>query len=126
MKIKPKIEIDLRKVETLAAQGLTNEEIADNLGIGYTTFYRRKNDLEGMEDAIKRGRSKGMAFVTNKLFELIKTGNITAIIFYLKTHGWTETQKIEATGKNGSPLIPSLNVHFLGATAEELEELKGV
>lgn len=37
-------EIDWNQVELLSSLGMTNEEIADRLGVNIRTFYRRKND----------------------------------------------------------------------------------
>ena len=90
------VEIDLDKVEQLAAQGLTNAQISDCLGIGERTLYRHKSESAELADAIKRGRAKGIAFVSNKLFDQCKNGNITAIIFFLKARaGWRDRDAIE-------------------------------
>ena len=59
-KTKPKIEIDLAKVEVMAANGLTQQQIADSLGISVSTLYGRKRENEEFEEAIKRGKAKGM------------------------------------------------------------------
>lgn len=96
---KPKIDIDLTKVEALAANGLTQQQIADSLGISERTLQNRKRDSAEFADAIKRGRNKGIAFVTNSLMNKIKSGNVTAMIFYLKTQaGWRETKELEVSG----------------------------
>ena len=86
-----KIEIDLAKVESLAAQGLTDQQIADALGISRATVTRNKRDNDAFDAAIKRGKAKGIALVSSKLMEQVKGGNITAMIFFLKTRaGWSE------------------------------------
>lgn len=78
------IDVDYKKVESLAAQGLTKKQIAYCLGIGESTLYdKQKSDPEFLE-AIKRGQAKGIGTVTNALFQSAKGGNITAQIFYLK------------------------------------------
>ena len=90
---KPKIQIDLKQVESLAANGLTQEQIAAALGISETTLHQRKRDSADFAAAIKRGKAKGIALVTNKLMESIKGGNMTAMIFFLKTQaGWKESE----------------------------------
>jgi DNA-binding XRE family transcriptional regulator len=104
---KPKIQIDLKQVESLAANGLTDEQIASALGISRTTLANRKRENEQFVQAIKRGKAKGIALVTNKLMESIKGGNMTAMIFFLKTQaGWKETNVQEHTGANGTALQP--------------------
>ena len=97
MKTKPKIEIDLAKVEALASRLLSKEQIAISLGIGTTTLYSRQKENVEFEEAIKRGREKGVATIANKLVESAIAGNTTAQIFILKTHGgqeWKEKQEV--------------------------------
>ncbi len=102
---KPKIHIDLAKVESLAANGLTQEQIAAALGISESLLYQQKRENEEFAEAIKRGKAKGIALVTNKLMESIKGGNMTGMIFFLKTQaGWKETTVQEHTGKDGAVL----------------------
>lgn len=97
MKTKPKIELDIAKVEELAGLGMTKEEIALSLGVSYNTLNRRAKESEDVEMAIKRGRASANIKVGGALMKSIEEGNVTAIIFYLKTRaGWTEKQKIEA------------------------------
>jgi len=104
---KPKIQIDLAKVESLAANGLTQEQIASALGISESLLYQQKRENEEFAEAIKRGKAKGIALVTNKLMESIKNGNMTGMIFFLKTQaGWKETITQEHTGANGTALQP--------------------
>ena len=97
---KPKIKIDLKQVESLAANGLTQEQIAAALGISESTLHKRKKENTEFTAAIKRGKAKGIALVTNKLMESIKGGNMTAMIFFLKTQaGWRETSAQEEENK---------------------------
>ena len=100
---KPKIEINIKQVEALAARGLTQQQIADSLGISESTLYTNKRENVDFAEAIKRGKAKGIATVTNKLFAKIEEGNLTATIFYLKTQaGWKETSVNEITSPDGS------------------------
>lgn len=102
MKTKPKIEIDLAKVEALASRLLTKEQIAISLGISVDTLYSRQREDPDFQDAIKRGREKGVATVANKLVESAIEGNTTAQIFILKTHGgqdWKDKQDVNLTGE---------------------------
>ena len=102
MKTKPKIEIDLAKVEALASRLLSKEQIAISLGIGTTTLYARQKENVEFEEAIKRGREKGVATIANKLVKSAIDGNTTAQIFILKTHGgqeWKDKQDINLIGE---------------------------
>jgi len=88
---KPTEEI-LAQIEQYASQGLTQEQIAYNVGITPQTFSLKKHDFPELDSAIKKGKAQGMQIVTNKLFEKIKGGNLIAMIFFLKCNGWKEVQ----------------------------------
>ena len=96
MNTRPKIPISLKQVEALAAQGLTRKQIAEALGISPATVYDRQRKDEDFKAAIKRGKAKGIAKVSNALFQQAIKGNITAQIFYLKTQaGWKEKDRLD-------------------------------
>jgi len=96
---RPEIEIteDLcLKAETLAAEGLTMDQIALCLGMGETTLYEKQAKYPEFADAIKEGRAKGIAIITNALFKSGKEGNLGAQCFYLKNRaGWQDKHEIE-------------------------------
>ncbi|WP_310625789.1 hypothetical protein [Limnohabitans sp.] len=58
---------------------------------------------------IEHGRLKANFKVANALYKnAVEEGNTTAQIFWLKTQGgWREPQRVELTGKDGAPLIPT-------------------
>lgn len=74
----------ISQVEALAAQGLNREQIAWSLGIHPGTLYKKKAENEELNEAIKRGEAKGLATITNALFQNAKKGNVTAQIYYTK------------------------------------------
>ena len=87
----------------MAANGLTQQQIADSLGISVSTLYGRKRESEEFEEAIKRGKAKGVALVTNELMKQVKSGNVTAMIFFLKARaGWKEKNEVDLTNSDGS------------------------
>ena len=89
-----KIEIDLKEVEKHAESGLSESQIAQAMGYSWDTLNRRKNENADFAHAIKKGRAKGIAHVTNRLFEIAtdkKQANVGAICFYLKcVAGWRD------------------------------------
>ena len=92
------INIDPNRVEHLASQGLGVMDICRSLGVGWDTFnkYREKKN-SGISDALDRGKSKGLAFVTSKLMETIEDKNFNAISFYLRNRApdqWADRQEI--------------------------------
>ena len=93
---KPKTVIDLSQVEELASQGLTMDQIAHCLNISNTTLFSRKRESAEFCAAIKRGQSKGISFVTNKLMEQCRDGNTAAIIFFLKARAnWSDKPQFQ-------------------------------
>ena len=92
------INIDPDRVEHLASQGLGIMDICRSLGVGWDTFnkYREKKN-SGISDALDRGKSKGLAFVTSKLMETIEDKNFNAISFYLRNRApdqWADRQEV--------------------------------
>ncbi len=104
-KTKPKIEIDLDKVEVLASRGLSNEQIAYALGICERTLYNNKKESAEFADAIKRGKASGITKVANALMKKAIGGDTTAMIFFLKSQAqWRETNRTELTGADGNAI----------------------
>lgn len=89
----------LVEVERLAGNGLTNEQIADCIGISKDSLYRYKKANTELHEAIVRGRSNGVAEVVSVVKEAAVKGNMTAAIFFLKNRaGWAD--KVEAKNDN--------------------------
>jgi len=98
---RPRFEVTpevCEQVENLAAQGLTVDQIALVLGVSHWTIYERQNEFPEFSDALKRGRGKGVANVTNALYTKAVDGDNTAMIFYLKNRaGWVDKQEVQST-----------------------------
>lgn len=92
-----RINIDLEQVENLASRGLGTTQIARALGVSWDTIDRNRKRSAEFEDALKRGKAKGLAQVTNSLFTSATDGNVTAQIFYLKNQDaktWKDRQEV--------------------------------
>ena len=91
---RPEIKITeelCKKAEVYAAQGLTMPQIASVLGMSQTTLYDKKGKFTEFSEAIKRGKDKGIATITNALFNKARRGDNTSMIFYLKNQaGWQD------------------------------------
>lgn len=81
---KPKFDPDLKQVESLAAQGLTQAQICSCMGFSTTTLTKYKKIDTAFAAALKRGQHKGISEVTNALFKNAQDGNLGAQCFYLK------------------------------------------
>lgn len=75
----------VEETQILAARGLTIEQIRGYFGIKHTIWYELCDKYPDLADACFYGKSKGIAMAAGKLMELVKAGNLGAIIFYLKT-----------------------------------------
>ena len=76
----------LNLVRNWKMNGLTNEEVAKNMGIARSILYEWQNRFPELKDALKTGKAEANAIVENKLFQKAVKGNMTAIIFYLKNN----------------------------------------
>lgn len=125
METKPRIQIDLRKVEEYAQVCNNEEEIANALGISYTTLKARKRESDQFASAIKRGKAKANVFVGGKLMEKIKSGDTASIIFYMKSRcGWKETSRSEITGADGGAVKVDAAPDLSGVSTENLRKIR--
>lgn len=74
----------LIRIRGWAMDGLTDTQIARNLGIGRTTFYKWKNEHPEFANALMLSRDVADREIENALYKAAKKGNITAMIFWLK------------------------------------------
>lgn len=66
--------------------GLTDEQIAENMGISRRTFYNWRNKYPQLEKVTKLGKEHANFAVENALFKKAISGNTTAMIFWLKNN----------------------------------------
>ena len=74
----------LLKIEGWARDGLTEEQIAHNMGISRETLNQWKKQFSDISDTLKRGKEVVDYMVENALFKNAIEGNVTAQIFWLK------------------------------------------
>jgi len=90
-----------------AREGLTDEQIANNMGISRSTLAKWKNEISDISDTISAGKEISDFEIENALFESAKNGNFQAQQFWLKNRKpkvWRDKQETEITGKNGDDL----------------------
>lgn len=71
-------------LEGWARDGLTEEQISTNMGIGRTTLYEWKQKEPNIMNALKKGKAVVDFEVENALLKNALEGNVTAQIFWLK------------------------------------------
>ncbi len=72
-------------IETASEEGCTVLNICAALGIGRETFTRWRDQYPHIEAAFRAGRGREHDRLVNKLTEMALRGNVTAIIFSLKS-----------------------------------------
>lgn len=107
-------------LEGWARDGLTDEQIAENMGIVPSTLYRWKNEYEEISEALKKGKEVVDYQVENALLRNAIKGDTTAQIFWLKNRRpdkWRDKRDLEHSG--------GINVQnqYDNMTEEELMEL---
>lgn len=111
----------LRKIERLASQFMNVYQIAECFGVSYETFHRRYPD--GIEDAIVRGRSKGLDLVTAKNMTLIRKGDKDQIRFTLaRVAGWVEQRSYDLTVRADQAARDAAVKAALGAAQSQEDE----
>lgn len=83
------------QVEALAAV-LTKSQMADYFGISEVTLKHIEERQPEVSLAYKRGKAKAIGSVGTNLISQARHGNVSAMIFYLKTQaGWKEDKQEE-------------------------------
>lgn len=99
---------NLLLLEGWARDGLTDEQIANKMGVSRSTLNDWKKKFPDISDTLKKGKEIVDIQVENALLNLALQGNITAIIFWLKNRRpdkWRD--KVEAeTNVNIEDLSP--------------------
>ena len=88
-------EEGLIRVRGWARDGLTDEQIAKNMGIGVRTLYEWKEKYPQISQVLKESKDVVDRIVENALYKAACEGNTTAMIFWLKNRkrtDWREKQ----------------------------------
>ena len=90
-----KLDFDLKKVEKLAAQGLTQAQIADFFGVSPKAITEHKKYPE-FSEALNHGKSTGISNVANTVYEAAMNGDLGAAMFFLRSRGSWVDRNIQA------------------------------
>ena len=85
-------------LEGWARSGLTDQQIANNMGIHVSTLYEYKKKSNDINDALKKSKEIVDYEVENALLKNAMNGNVTAQIFWLKNRKKFEwREKVESS-----------------------------
>ena len=100
-------------LEGWARDGLTDEQIAHNMGIATSTFYEWKKKSKEFSESLKKNKDIVDFEVENALLKNAMEGNVTAQIFWLKNRKklqWRERIEYATDDKELSKLDELLKV----------------
>ncbi len=131
---------NLLRLQAWARNGITDEQIADNMGISVSTLYDWKNKYSDISESLKRGKEVVDVIAENALFkrgvgyeytEVTKEGGVvtkevtkhmppdtTALIFWLKNRRpdlWRDRKNIDMNAKVNNP--------FDGISTDDIKKL---
>ncbi len=90
-------EETLEKIENWAGKGLSESQIADLLNCSLSTIARNKRNNDKFGTALKTGKAKAIAAVTNKVYENALEGKENSAFFFLKNRdpsNWSDRQEV--------------------------------
>ena len=114
----------LTLLEGWARDGLTDEQIAHNMGIAVSTLYDWKNKFSEISDTLKKGKEVVDYQIENALRDSALSGNVAAQIFWLKNRRpdkWRD-KPIENTDINEQEAEDDALTASLKELARELED----
>lgn len=107
-------------VEGWARDGLTDIQIADNLGISKDTFYEYKKKYSDFSDSLKKGKEVVDYEVENALLKNALEGNVTAQIYWLnnrKPKQW-KNKRIEEDNNTSQSLAETIQKAYNSKVGE--------
>lgn len=110
-------DLQIAQVEALANY-LPIEQVAGYFNLSASDFLDLQKKDKRVLRAYRKGKVRGMCKVAKLLWQQMEAGNVTAIIFFLKTRGgWSERPLVE-TGDN-APKFKNIKLIFKGFEQEK-------
>ena len=97
----------LEQIEFQASRGLSQQQICHALGISETWWYGAKQKSAEISESFKRGQAKGLAEVSNAIYEQALNGSTGAACFFLKNRDpdrWSDVKSVNAVQINVSKM----------------------
>lgn len=109
-------------LEGWARDGLTDEQIAHNMGIGARTLYEWKNAYPQIAQTLKKTKEVVDREVENALFKKAIEGDTTAMIFWLKNrrpNDWRDKRETAVSAE-----VKTMPDKLMFVSAEEDDDSK--
>ena len=93
----------LEEIEHHASRGLSQQQVCHALGLSETWWYDAKQKNSEISDSFKRGQAKGLAEVSNAIYEQVLNGGTGAACFFLKNRDpdrWSDVKSVNAVQIN--------------------------
>ena len=93
----------LEQIEIQASRGLSQQQIYHSLGISESWWYEAKQKNSDISDSFKKGKAKGLAEVSNAIYEQALNGSTGAACFFLKNRDpdrWSDVKSVNAVQIN--------------------------
>ena len=93
----------LEEIEHHASRGLSQQQVCHALGLSETWWYDAKQKNSEISDSFKRGQAKGLAEVSNAIYEQALNGSTGAACFFLKNRDpdrWSDVKSVNAVQIN--------------------------
>jgi|TARA_B100000530_G_C15647513_1_gene364850 hypothetical protein len=97
----------LEQIEFQASRGLSQQQVCHALGFSETWWYDAKQKNSEISDSFKRGQAKGLAEVSNAIYEQALNGSTGAACFFLKNRDpdrWSDVKSVNAVQINISKM----------------------
>lgn len=115
--------IALQRLEGWKRDGLTDSQIAENIGIRRETLWDWQKKYPNIANALKRGREDVNFTVENALLRKALSGNTTAMIFFLKNN-WRDKYNDSQLSREERELVLA-NIRKANADAR-IKEAKAI
>ena len=89
----------LEQIKFHASRGHSQQQICHALGISETWWYDAKQKSSEISESFKRGKTKGLAEVSNAIYEQALNGSTGAACFFLKNRDpdrWSDVKSVNA------------------------------
>ena len=87
----------LEKIENWAGKGLSESQIADLLNCSLSTIARNKRNNDKFGTALKTGKARAIAAISNKVYENALEGKENSAFFFLRNRdpdNWSDRQEV--------------------------------